>query len=1241
MASPPKSASIARKPIPPKHISLEPVALADSGYYGSQSQDNAGNIDEVMEDTEPTKSASSERVSERQAQTATAEEVLFQVKPTSGTNSFEEIFEAEQGEQIKTANTASPAPLIHDDPEIGTVPSSSPVQLLGSESPEKSPAKSPPPQAQLEQPEQPEMLISDQQARPGSAHEADPMDVNGADVARSPSDGSSPIRPMVRKSSLNFASLPAREPLTSNKSLGARMSRTSHIDQTRTSYYPRNTGGKSLGARQDALEDDEDVMDVDEDEAAEHAEDKTQNIFAIHNKTYTQRLQDQISMLGKSQAAGNRPSKSIANLAGTQQSLFTAHAQNPQQARPAQEEQPRSPPRYHQLIKTPGAFPEDEEEDWIAPPTAKQTASQSPRPGTGQSHTAEIMEGFHSKNTFGGVDFDLPRDQPQNSLQESLRYSPKKLPPLSYQSTSELGHGKSILVPDLSGKNNFEDVSEQATISTTPTTKNVSNLLTECPQNTEVTELLKSPSRSFRESPLRQNALKQVKNKFSSILKGSKGLLASSAALSAEGKASLVNSPSTRLRDQNTKSAESLAPQKEEEPLYPDLTKHMPSDSHPAPSPPSPSTLSNTRKTRASAEQDKRDQKQKEKEEKEVQHLAEQMEKLEKAREREREKARVFSMEREEKMAAEKQFSLQKEHENDTRTPAPKEAMKPSRTSPRKAQAQIEAEARAAEDMAEAGVAYQDVGMADIPTSKPAPPSIPRPTPGQTLRAREVKRPLKPTRDVAVKPKQAPTLIRVNTSSQHSGFHPSNSVLAATLQETLGNSQQQAKMKTGQSSIQTKTSSQSLKSSVSSTTGRPKALELAEKRRQEEEKKAQRKRDLKAEMERKREEDRRQEEERREKERQRAAAEEETRKVVARQAAIEKAKQTKAPPPAIRSQPHAPPAAVSRPPSRLGQSTMHRSQEDVSRPVKAVLSSSTAKMSMKRPLQQESTEDAAQRPTGARSGPSQQKEFKRMRMSDEFDPEEEAEIQSYGSSIKGPPVRPSTGFKKVSCAREISFPYRGECLLTSQDAHNKSLFSGGYAPAPQGVTRDIFKAPVTSHHSKSGHPLDMAQVSKGHIPFASSQHGAGPSHKTPARPAGVMAAKSAAKSATRSSPRFQNGENIELPEIQTDDDDDDDDEDEHKSLGVASWADTPELRRELMKQETVDPLQVFGPPAPLKLEEVFKNKDRWSKFRARTSSANWAGTDRLTEDEIRKDLAAREKMRRDGGWSYELSRDMA
>jgi hypothetical protein len=205
------------------------------------------------------------------------------------------------------------------------------------------------------------------------------------------------------------------------------------------------------------------------------------------------------------------------------------------------------------------------------------------------------------------------------------------------------------------------------------------------------------------------------------------------------------------------------------------------------------------------------------------------------------------------------------------------------------------------------------------------------------------------------------------------------------------------------------------------------------------------------------------------------------------------------------------------------------------------------------------------------------------------------------------------------------------------------MFSNGYANVPQqSASRDLFKAAVTAQHhnnqaNKAGHPLDMAQLSKGAIPFAPNPNPAGPSsHKTPARGPAANA-KSAAKSATRSSPRFQNGDAIELPEIQTDDESDEDD----GHIGVAAWADSPALKAALVRQETMDPMQIFGPSAPLNMEEVFsKSKDRWSKFRARTSSANWSGSDRLTEEEVRKDLQARDKMRREGGWSYELSREM-
>lgn len=1214
---------------------------ADSGYYGSQSQDVATGMDQVMEDVEPSQpttyqpaAATPHEISVPSGKTIPQEELA------TVASSSEETFQSAKEEQTK--NAVAPAPLPENDDKLEETPvaASSPVQLLGNESPENSPAKSSPQPLQTETIDVPaanEQNLAENDSETGSA------DDDEADMTHSPSDGSSPIRPLVRKSSLNFASLPAREPLTSNKSLGARISRTSHIDQTRTSYYPRQTGSKSIGLRHDDLEGNEDGMDVDENDASEAAGGKD-SVFTVHSKTYTQRLQDQISMLGKSQANGARPSKSIHALAGTQQISFATQTLAVQDAPAPIEDKPQSPPRHQHMARTPGAFPEDDEDDWIAPPTTTKKLAISPsRPGLEKSYSTDIMEGLHGSNTVGGIAFDTQQDDLEKPQPESPHYSPQK-PPVSHPGRPATSHGKSISVPDMRidifGKAPGLDIARKAV--------SVSNPVTGSNHGADL-EPPKSPTRDIRESPSKHNALRQVKNKFSSILKGSKGLLASSAALSAETKASLRNSPSvTKLHKHFTKSTESVALEKEDQPLYPDLSKHVSSESQATASSSSP-LRPNSRKTRASIEREKRDQKQKEKEDKESQHLADQMEKLEKAREVEREKARVFSREKQDKATAEMQAIAHKEQERNARTPAPKSAPKPTRTSPRKAQAQVDVgtENNAVIETGEDQAGQQDVEMADAPIAKP-PPSIPRPTatPGQTLKNREIKRPIKPTRDTATKPKQAPTLIRVNTSSQHGGFHPSNSALASNLHETLSNPLQSAKGKT----IQAKPSVQSLSSSINSTTGRPKALELADKRRQEEEKKAQRKRELKAEMERKREEGRRQEEERREKERQRAVAEEEAKKAAARQAAIERAKQTKAPPPAPRSQPNGPPsnnsvrekAPISRPPSRLGQSTMYRSQEEISRPVNVVLSTSS-KMSVKRPLQPDGTDDGVSRPGGIRGGPTQQKEAKRMRMSDEFDPEEEMEIQSYGTNIKGPPVRPSAGLKKVSCA-PIMFAVglHHTYYLNFQDQSNKSLFGSGYAPAPQGVTRDIFKAPpVASHHSKSGHPLDMAQVSKAHIPFASSQHGAGPStHKTPARPAAAAVAKSAAKSAARSSPRFQNGENIELPEIQTDDDEEDDEDDESKGLGVASWADTPELRRELMRQETLDPLQVFGPPAPLKLEEVFKNKDRWSKFRARGSSANWGGTDRLTEEEIRKDMAAREKMRRDGGWSYELSKDM-
>ncbi|KAI1386342.1 uncharacterized protein F4822DRAFT_409703 [Hypoxylon trugodes] len=1182
--SPPKQiapASPSKITAPKPTVSKQqPPSVIDSGYHGSQSQD-AMDIDNVADEI-------TEHLS-LQANTQ-GDYVGFYESPNrhalndSVHNSLNPTLETNVGDvdtQYFTAHVAAAGnlPTKNDGTHESTTPAGSPLRSPEPASPKDSPAKS----AVIHT--QPEDNVVG----------VDGMETVMEEPSRSSSDTSSPIRPIVRKSSLNFASLPAREPIT-HKSIGNRVSRTSHLEQNRTSYYNRHTGGKSLGHAKHDLSDeenDDDDMDVDEDEDEDPLTQKSQSQqdrAATQNKTYTQRLQDQISKLGQSQAPAPRSSKSIPDPFVAQPAAVLA---------PSQDKPLPSPKK----TTTPGAFPEDDEDDWIQPLGSPENASdaRSPRPGLAKSYTADVMEGVSGKETAGGNDFAVPKTRQRQSRSKS----PER-PPMSERAPNNLGHHKSVSVPMLptqAGVDGEGDGLKKTISVSNPPLATVS-------ENERPTTPIKSPSRGFKDSPLRQ-----VKSKLSSILKSSKGLLASSAAISAEGKTSLLSPSTTRLGLHPFPSSASLvAPQAQ--PLYPDLSRHA-ADNQTLASVTSP-TRAEGRRTRASIEREKAEEKRKEKEAKEARRMAEQMEKLEKAREKEREKARVFSKEQERVAAMEKQLAAQKEQEKRAAVQTPGNPSKSTRSSPRKAKPQP-----AAEEEATVATVFDDkqidddIDMVDAPNPMP-PPSAPRSAaPPSATKGREIKRPMRPAKEPASKTKQAPTVIRVNMGSQHPQYHPSNNALSSNLQETL--SQPQPKNKPNQ--LQSKPSLQSLKSSTSSS-GRPKALEAAARRKEQEEREAQRKRDAKAELERKRaaiqEEEKRQEQQRKEEERKQAEA----KKNAQRQAMLEKAKQTRAPPPAARSQPNGPPdysraePAAPRPPSRLATNAQ-RSQEDTGRPVNALLSNAS-KASTKRPLQQEHNDDNVRQPPARGGTGYQPKDPKRMRMTDEFDDDGEREKQP---SLKGAPVRPSGGYKK--------------------DMPTKSMYQAGYTNASN-ANRDLFKTTVTNQHNsqmKAAHPLDMAQVSKAHIPFAPNPNPAGPSYKTPARPQGVAATKSTAKSATRSSPRFQNGESIELPEINTDDEDDEYDDGGKDT--IASWADSPNLRQALVEQEAQDPFQVFGAPGPLNMEEVFaKSKDRFHKFRARTSSANWSGPDRLTDEDIRKDLAARDKIRREGGWTYEMSRDM-
>lgn len=106
----------------------------------------------------------------------------------------------------------------------------------------------------------------------------------------------------------------------------------------------------------------------------------------------------------------------------------------------------------------------------------------------------------------------------------------------------------------------------------------------------------------------------------------------------------------------------------------------------------------------------------------------------------------------------------------------------------------------------------------------------------------------------------------------------------------------------------------------------------------------------------------------------------------------------------------------------------------------------------------------------------------------------------------------------------------------------------------------------------------------------------------------LQAAKQAAEPTVQS-------ESIELPDINSEYSDSED-EDRPRTFDPPDWAQSPELRQALQVQSTINPDDIFGAIRPLRMEELFKTTT--SRFRARTSSANWTGSDRLTAEEERE-----------------------
>ncbi|KAH8804662.1 hypothetical protein F5884DRAFT_796820 [Xylogone sp. PMI_703] len=1168
-----------KKAVQPSRV----ISVVDSGYHGSQMDDatqliepsehgSDTQLDDTIEITEqnlpdaPTGRYSEERrTTEGSFQSAKEEQTR--------TVAVESVVEIQSSEQVVQPQTLTASTIELSDDGI----EKQKEDLLPAPVSNESPAKS-------------------EQNEPD--HDGD-LDEEQVDDIHSPSDGSSPVRPIVRKSSLNFASLPAREPLTTKKSIGNRTSRTSHLDQTRTSYYPRHTGGKSLGnVKGDALENDRDEMDIDKEDNSHNPRKEADSIVTqLHNKTSTQRLQDQISMLGQSQAPTRPAPKNIAA-----PGAVPSFSSQPNNVLHAWDARPAVSPQRNERGPTPlapGAFPDDED-SWIGPSTAVPVERTlfSPRPPLTKSQTTNTV-GKSSIEALSKRVEDTKSRSPFRDAMHSDRI-PNTLGHAKSASTSVLGSPGRVDDPSILGHKKAVSVSNSE-----PSNVTESSISTTPPR---------SPLRSYKGSPL-----KAAKDKFSSILKTSRGLFASSAAISADAKSAALSPPSALPSGDSEPSLDEVIRAETKvssESLYPNLDSQLKAQHQQDASGPEKASV---RRTRASLD---REERRKEEEAREAQRVADQ---LEKARQKVKEEARVYHLEQERVAAQQKQIQERKEQERLSKESKP-EIPRATRSSPRRNKAQLEEEGIVVAAPSSQEQSSKDVEMTD--SSSMPPPAVPRPKSASQSTRPGVKRPLRPAKEQISKTKP-PTVIKVDTGSQRGHqYHPSTTTLAASLQETLSTpasgpqTQSSFKGKASTSSLQSKASASSFKSSAA------KALEAAARKKEQDELAAQRKREAKQEMERQRaalkEEERRQQEQqrRREVERQQGGNLTGSVKVketnAARQAMekrrldLEKAKQTPAPPPAVRHQL----GGESSQKAPAVTPGMHRSQDELGRPVNGGLHNTT-KAPPKRPLQHDLTDEHASRPQIQRSGPSYQynePHTKRRRTNEGEDDDEE--ISNSQPKMLAPPIRQSG--------------------VRPKDAPTKSLFPTGYVSAPQtNLQRSTLIAQHNLNQSKPAHPMDMAQVSKAPIQFASgSSQAVGQSHKTPARPVGMPnGGKSTAKSA-KSSPHYPNGDNIDLPEICTDSEDED--SDAGNDFVALSWTNSPDLRKQLVKQESIDPADVFGRPGPLNMEEVFsKSKDRWHKFRARTSSANWSGQDRLTEDEVKKDLEARDRLRRQGGWTYD------
>nr|POE68871.1 hypothetical protein CFP56_66885 [Quercus suber] len=212
------------------------------------------------------------------------------------------------------------------------------------------------------------------------------LDMEDVDSLQTPSETSSPEKPLQRKSSFNFTSLPAREPLTAKRSIGARES-LYDAQAGRTSVLARSIGAeKNLNSSRS--NEDSDSQNQQKPEEAK-----------LQSKSSTQLLHERITMLGKSK-------KSIPAISASVQAIY------PQLPVMATEDVSTSKPQSNVALVA-----EDDDDDWIAPAKSQIMQSKPTRP-VGDGTTLEPRPIVHQKSISTT---DIPSPRPTLSSTERLQ----------------------------------------------------------------------------------------------------------------------------------------------------------------------------------------------------------------------------------------------------------------------------------------------------------------------------------------------------------------------------------------------------------------------------------------------------------------------------------------------------------------------------------------------------------------------------------------------------------------------------------------------------------------------------------------------------------------------------------------------------------------------------------------------------------------------------------------------------